>query len=272
MNSSKIVTAFAAAALLLNASVAFAQVDVSAGAGASVNAGGANANANVNVDAALQARITKAKDRANQEIQRRTDMLSELNTRVQAMAHVSADEKTAVSTLVTTQISTLADLKTKIDGETDIAELKVDIQSIAQSYRIFMLVMPRARIDVAADKINTAAVAMTALSAKLQTRISGATGDAAAATAALADMNAKAADAKVQADAAVSLVATLQPDNGDKTVQTANSAALKDARAKIQVALKDLKDARQDAHTVVKWLHDVGASANASASSSVSTQ
>ena len=74
MNSSKIVTAFAAAALLLNASVAFAQVDVSAAAGASVNAGGANAN--VNVDAALQARITKAEDRANQEIQRRTDMLN----------------------------------------------------------------------------------------------------------------------------------------------------------------------------------------------------
>src|SRR3989344_1424964 len=270
MNTSKIVTAFAATALLLNTSVAFAQVDVSAAAGASVNAGGANANANV--DAALQARITKAKDRANQEIQRRTDMLNELNTRVQAMVHVSADEKMAVSTLVTTQISALADLKAKIDGETDIAELKVDIQSIAQSYRIFMLVMPRARIDVAADKVNTAVTALTALSAKLQTRISGATGTSTTATAALTDMNAKTADAKVQADAAVALVAGLQPDNGDKTVQTANNAALKDARAKIQAALKDLQAAKQDAHTVVKWLHEVGASANASASSSVTTQ
>jgi len=268
MNTSKIVTACAAVALLASTSVAFAQVDVSAAAGASVQAAGTN----VQVDAALQARITKAKDRADQEIQRRTDMLNELNTRVQAMAHVSADEKTAISTLVTSQISALADQKTKIDGETDIAELKVDIQSIAQSYRIFMLVMPRARIDVAADKINTAVTALTALSAKLQTRISSATGDSTAATAALTDMNAKAADAKVQADAAVALVAALQPDNGDKTVQTANAAALKDARAKIQAAIKGLHAAKQDAHTVVKWLHEVGASANASASSSVTTQ
>lgn len=267
MTTSKIIPIVAMAVLLASVGIAFAQVDVSAAAGASVNAGGAS----IKVDAALQARITKAKDRADQEIQRRTDMLNELNTRVQGMAHVSADEKTAISTLVTSQISALADLKTKIDGETDIAELKIDIQSIAQSYRIFMLVMPRARIDVAADKINTAATALTALSAKLLTRISGATGTSTTATAALTDMNAKTADAKVQADAAVALVAALQPDNGDKTVQTANNAALKDARTKIQEALKAIRAAREDAHTIVKWLHEVGASANASASSSAVT-
>src|SRR3989344_864477 len=187
MNTVKLVSAFAATALFATAGIALAQVDVSATAGASANVGGTN----VKVDAAIEARITKAKERADQEIQRRTEMLSELNTRVQAMAHVSADEKTAISTLVAAQISALAELKTKIVAETDIAELKVDIQSIAQSYRIFMLVIPRARIDIAADKINTAATALTALSVKLQTRISGATGDSAAATAAHTDMNAQ---------------------------------------------------------------------------------
>lgn len=267
MNTSKIVSVLATATLLASGGgVALAQVDISAGAGASVDAGGAT----VKVDAAIEARITKAKNRAGEEIQRRIDMLNELNTRVQAMAHVSADEKTSISGVVSSQITSLTELKAKIDADTDLATLKTDIQSIAQSYRIFMLVIPSARIDVAADKINTAATAMTALAAKLQTRIAGATGDSAAATAALTDMNAKVADAQVQANAAVSLVANLQPDGGDKAVQTSNTAALKDARAKIQAALKDIKDARQDAHTIVKWLHEVGASGSASASSSAS--
>src|SRR3989344_1599867 len=267
MNTAKFVSMVASAALIASTGVALAQVDVSAGAGASVNAGGATAQ----VDATIEARITKAKDRADKEIQRRIDMLNALNTRVQAMAHISADEKTSISGLVSTQVSSLTELKAKIAADSDLATLKADIQSIAQSYRIFMLVIPRARIDVAADKINTAAVALGALSVKLQDRITSASAtSSASATAALSDMNTQTGNAKAAADAAVALVVNLQPDNGDKTVQTANTQALKDARAKIQEAIKAIQAARKDAHTIVQWLHSAGASANASASSSAS--
>jgi hypothetical protein len=66
----------------------------------------------------------------------------------------------------------------------------------------------------------------------------------------MTDLKAKLADAKTQADAAVAEVANLQVDNGDKTVQTANTTALKDAKAKLVVAQKDLAAARHDAATI----------------------
>ena len=92
--------------------------------------------------AALAARITKGKDRADQEITRRITALNDLNTKVQAMARVSANEKTAISAAVASEVANLTTLKGKIDADTDVETLKTDIKSITASYRIFMLVIP----------------------------------------------------------------------------------------------------------------------------------
>ena len=199
-------------------------------------------------------------------------MLTQVNTKVQAMVKVSSSEKNAISNMVSSEISNLTTLQAKIDADTDLATLKTDIKSIATSYRVFMLVIPRARIDVAADKINTVAASMTTFAGTLQTRIVSAAGDTTAAKAQLADMNAKIADAQVQASAAVTVVASLQPDNGDKTVEAANTAALKTARSDIQAGLADLKAARKDAGSIVTTLKGMKASTSASTNTSASTQ
>ncbi len=246
------------------------EAGVSTGAGAAAGGVGVAANA----DAKIELRITKAKERASQEIDRRVVKLNELNTKVQAMTRVSATQKATVAATVTTEVANLTALKAKIQADTDLQTLKTDIQSITKSYRIFMLVIPQGRIEVAADKIITVTGSLTTFASKLKARIDAAASagkDVSAMTASYNEMNASIADAKVQADAAVSLVANLKPDNGDKTTMDANNQALKDAKAKIKAGLKAIDDARADARSIIKALKSLGLEANAGMNSEVNT-
>jgi hypothetical protein len=233
----------------------------------------ANANVNVGsttVSASTQTKITNAKSRAGQEITRRVNILTQLNTNVQAMVKVSASEKTAIAGEVQTEISNLNSLNAKIQADTVIATLKTDIQSITIDYRIFMLVVPQGRIEVAADKIQTVASDYTTFSAKLQARIAAAPSgtDTTQVNAWLSDMNTQIANANTQAQAAVSLVANLQPDQGNATVEASNKTALQNARADIKTALADLKTARSDAGSIVKAIESWKVSATASSTTS----
>lgn len=263
--------------LIISSSIALSLLSITPALAQTVN-GSVNATvqsspASVSVSANVSAKITTAKQKADQEIQRRIQKLTDLSTKVQGMAKVSAEAKASLASAVQSQISELTSLQVKIDADTDTATLKTDIQSIAKSYRIFMLVIPQAMIEVASDKIQTATAQFTSLSTKLQGRIAAgqaAGKDTTSVSASLTDMNAKIADANVQAAAAVSHVQGLQPDNGDKTVMAANDAALKQSRADLKIAQSDLEAARQDAKSIVQTVQSW--KLGASASSTVSTQ
>lgn len=268
-------TAIAGFALVLGAGMPALALDATVGTQAAVGVSAGGATAGAKVSAAMQARITKGKERADQEIDRRINALNELSTKIQAMTKVSDSVKSSIGGTVTAEIGDLTSLKGKIDTDADIDALKTDIKSITQSYRIFMLVIPQGRITVAADKVNTVGASLTDLAGKLQTRISAAQSagtDVTAMNTSLSDMNAKVTDASVQANAAVSAVASLTPDNGDKTKMQSNNAALKDARAKLKAAATDIEAARKDAHSIAQALQAAGASANAGASASATGQ
>lgn len=212
------------------------------------------------VETAQQTRIELARERASQEIERRIDVLTALDQRVQEMRRISSTVKASIASSVEGQIANLTELKGNIEADTDLETLRTDIHSITGSYRIFALIVPQARIIVAADKVKTTAALMSDFADKLQVRISAAQtsgNDVTELSRLLADMNAKIADAEELADAALALITGLQPDNGDKTVQEANSAALREARVKIQAALADLHTAREDAGAIVKGLHSL---------------
>jgi len=268
----RIFTGISTAAILLVAVPAFAQNTPPAPAVLDASVSASVGGASVSASTKVEARITTGKNRATQEIDRRVTMLNDLNTKVQGMIKLSADEKASLAASISTQLSAMATLKAKIDADTDITTLKSDIKSITASYRIFMLVIPQGRIQVAVDKVGVAASTLSTLSGKLQTRISSAQAagkDVASLSTSLTDMNAKLADANVQISAAASETASLTPDNGDTTKMQANNQTLKDARGKIQVALKDLQTARQDAGTIVTGLKRLDASASASGAASV---
>lgn len=195
--------------------------------------------------------------KADKEIDRRIAALNELQTRVDAMQRVTANFKQTLSTNIGNQITGLTQLKTKIDADTDAATLKTDIKTVTDSYRVYMLVLPQARIAASADREVTLITMMNQLGGKLQARVAAAQSagaDVSKLLAALTDMSTKLSDANTQSQASVSVSANLMPDNGDATKQAQNTAALKTAKGDLDAAQKDLVAARKDVDIIVKGL------------------
>lgn len=245
---------------------------------AQVGADATTTRAQIRAEAQAQVmgqREEQAKQRAYNEIERRIRVLTELAARVGDMLHVSDSGKTSVNATVQAQIAALTDLRARIEADDATSTLKADMQSITKSYRIFALIIPQGHIQVSADRIHSAADAMTALLAKLSTRLSDAASagtDVSAEQSLVTSAQGHIADATTAADAAVSLTANLQPDNGDETVAAANKQALKDGRAKIQEALKALQGARTDINALVSGVKKLNASASTESQTDVSTQ
>jgi len=201
-----------------------------------------------------QNRIDKGQQRGDNMIDQRIQSLNNLLARLSKMKLLSPDVLSALQASINTEISTLTTLKTQIGSDTSTTTVKSDDSDITKANRVYLVVIPKAQIAAAADRIDAVVTQLTALSTKLQTRITAAQtagADVTAATAALTDYNAKVADAKTQADAAVSETVNLQADNGDATVRASNTTTLKDARTKLSAAEADLKAARADAKTIV---------------------
>ncbi len=202
----------------------------------------------------------KVRAQGEKEIDARIDSLNKMIARLGDAQRLSTEAKASLTEALTAQITALTNLKAQINTEAT-TTLKDDTKSITEGFRIYALVMPKAAINAAADRIMTIAAQMETLSGKITTRIAAAQtagADVTAATAAHTDFDAKVADAKVQAQAAVSLVANLAVDNGDATVRTANTAALKEAKTKLDAAQSDLKAARKDVDTIIKAIKGKG--------------
>ena len=243
--------------------------------GVNVSTTDSSTKLSVKAQAALTTRIQTGQTRAGQEIDRRVTVLNDLNVKVSAMTRLSTSEKTSISTFITQQVSSLTTLKTKNLADTDIATLKVDVKSITDSYRIFMLVVPQVNVIRTTDAMVETSQMLGTLGAKLQTRITAA-GTAGSNVSALntlmSDFSAKINDAQTQAQASVTVVSSLQPDQGDAATIAANKAAFAGARVDIKTARADLATARNDAGKIVTALKamkpttSVGTSANVTAS------
>ena len=271
---SKYVLVLLAGSLLGGPSFAFAQADTNVSA--TVQTRPIKANSTVTGEVRTKPATTtvkvraqvedRAKDRANQEIDRRVKLLGNLSERLEGAIKVTGETKASILANLQAQIDALVALKAKIEAETSTTTLREHIKSITGSYRIFALVAPKAAITAYADRLNVLTGQMTDLGAKLQARIDAATTtDTSAAVSALAEYNAKIASAKVQISAALALVASLQPDNGDETVAASNRAALQDARAKLEAARKDLETARKDISAIRNALPKVKTNATTTA-------
>ena len=215
--------------------------------------------------------------RSSTEIANRVTSLTDAMNRINGMVHVDASTKASLSASMNATIASLGNLKTKIASD-DAADLKTDMLSITQGTRVYMLLLPKARILAAADRASTIADMFTSVDTKIQLRVTDATtkGDnVSAIVSAESDMTAKTADAKVQATAAISAVSGLTADNGNQTVMASNDTALKTARADIAASTTDLKAARADLKTIVsdlKAFGDVTTSSTTTTSTSTSAQ
>ena len=207
------------------------------------------AGSNNNTLANLQAR-------ADKEIDNRVEALNAQLTRLAQMVRLTETQKSALQTSEQGVITTLTALKAKIDADTDMAILKTDVQSITKSERVYMLVVPQTAILSAADRINTVATMLSGIQAKLASRLAAlpAGGSNPTLNSDLSDMQAQINNALTEAQSATSDVANLQADNGVQSTLAANNVALKNARAKIVNAQKDLKAAQKDARDILQGL------------------
>lgn len=199
-------------------------------------------------------RMGKGQDRGDAMIEARLSSLGALKARISGAKRLSDSDKAALEASIDTTIADLTALKAQIASDTSTTTLKGDVESIKKTYRVYALVMPRAAIEAAADRIDTITAEMDTFGTKLQARISDMKSqglDTTAAESAYADYTAKVSLAKTDAQAAVTAVASLSSDQGDQATFTANVAALKSARDQIKAAEAALKAARADAATIM---------------------
>jgi hypothetical protein len=197
-----------------------------------------------------------AKEKGIKEIDSRVSNLNKLLERISKLKNVTNSQKVSISATVNGVISTLNNLKNEMETTESTTTMKADLQSITTNFRVYALVMPQISIVTSADRINTLVDMMSVISTKLTNRLITATGtpNLSELQVLLGDFNTSVANAKIASDNAVQEVSALVPDQGDKTLMASNNAALKDARAKIISAEKDLKTARKNAGTIIKSL------------------
>ncbi len=200
------------------------------------------------------------------EIDARITSLTNLNAKIQALTNVSVANKATIGTNIQAQVTALTTLRAKINADTDLATLKTDVASITKSYRIYGLVIPKYNLAAKVDAHFATLLGLASTSAKLSTDIQTAQTagkDVTALRATLANLNLKLADANTQSNAAIALVAPLIPDMGSTTVRIANKQALMDAYAKYRISLKDIKEVKSAAKSIINQLREWGVAVTA---------
>lgn len=196
--------------------------------------------------------LDRLKTKADREIERRINSLQKLQSLISTVKNISADQKASLSGQVQQQITSLTALQTKIKADTDIATVKTDVQSVVNDYRIYALFIPKIRIILTADKVNTIADMLLAEVDKLQIKISEAKAkglDVTALQSALSEMKTKAADAKMQANTAVVTVMPLTPEG-----YPANKTTLQSARNTLDLGRQDLIAAVKNMKFIIQGL------------------
>ena len=199
--------------------------------------------------------LENLRERANREIARRINFLTELSQKIDKIKKLSDADKTSLKSQIQTQIDNLNVLKTKINADSDLTTLREDVKSILNGYYIFAYFRVKVSLYVAAGRLSTTADMLNAVYTKLQTRINeaGAQGeDVTELNALLSDMLAKITDAKTQYDATIVLLNTLDAQDFPQ-----NKSSFTQARSKIRLGAADLRTAYQDAVRIRQGLGDI---------------
>lgn len=197
-----------------------------------------------------QAQLTRLIGLADKQI---TSRINTLNTLLKALTnspHLSTSDKAALTAQINAEISSLNQLKTKIDADTSIQTLRTDIQSIYTEFRVYVLIVPKVHLMRVADRLSDAINKLSAYADALQTKIDVAKTqghDVTSLTATLTDMRSQIAKAKTDLAAVESKIMSVTPDqyNSDKTVVTSARDSLNAARTALHTALKDGNQIRQ---------------------------
>lgn len=180
------------------------------------------------------------------EVNRRFSTLDRLTTAVDGAKALTSSDRTALLSIISQTRDGLTGLKSTIDSDTTVAQLRADLPRIATDYRVYLLVVPQVHLTRAADAGLAATNRLTQLSTKLQSwidREQAAGKDVTAAQAALDAMKQQTALAAAQVKPVPGQVLPLRPadwnDGTARPILGAARDALKSARNEIQAARND---------------------------------
>jgi len=197
-------------------------------------------------------RIENLKSRAAHEIDRRFAALNLVLTRISTFKHITDSDKASLTSSVKTEISNLKSLEAKIQADTDLATLKADVKSIVDSYRIFVLFIPKIHLLAASDRMLNTADEISSLSVKLQSKIQSAKAagkDVASLEELLTDITSKVDDVKSLASKVQATVTPLSQDG-----YPGNRSTLLAGRDMLRTGHNDLIEASHDAQQIIKGL------------------
>lgn len=196
--------------------------------------------------------LVSLQTRASGEIDRRLNSLQGAIESISQMKKISAEEKTALTASLQTEVTKLTDLKAKIAGATDLTTLKADVATIVSQYRIFALILPKTHLLASADVIGTTIDDLTVLATKLEARITQAEAQGMSVISLKRTHTAmldKIADANKQYESIITNVSPLIPDG-----YPANRSTLTNARTLLTTARKNLAGASTDAKSLMTSL------------------
>ena len=115
-----------------------------------------------------QEQIIKLKQKGDKMADQRIASLNTLITRINNDKRLTSEEKTALSLDIQNAISGLTALKAKIDQDTTIADLRIDIKQIVTNYKVYEVLEPKIRILVTIDNLQDVSNRLGFLTPKLQ--------------------------------------------------------------------------------------------------------
>jgi hypothetical protein len=203
--------------------------------------------------------------KGNLEIQRRLGNLQKLSSLISSSAELTSNDQTLLSTEVTNAQSGLESLQTQLDGETTVSAARTDAQSIVTEYRIYALVDPKVHLIKIADDQQVTETKLSALSEKLQTRLTTASTSGQSVTALQADLetlNSSVNSAQTVSSQVETAVLSLEPTdyNSDHTILTGYNTQLATAK-------NDIQAADTQAKAIVSGLEALSSNSSSSSSS-----
>jgi hypothetical protein len=192
--------------------------------------------------------LQKAQKAATDRINARLDTLSRLQTAVAGYKDLSTSDRGTLSGLLSSDISGLTALRTKVAGETTAKAVHDDEVSMVDDYRVYLLVVPKVHLTHALDAEALAAARLHKIHDGLADALAKKTAqDTQANKDLLTDMGNQLAAADKAIDGQVSTLLAIKPGPDDKGIVDAVHKvhdSAKDARGDFGRAIADAKKLR----------------------------
>ena len=270
-------------ALVVIPSVVFAQrfdlgLDANSSLNSNNNGSDENSSTNTSTDASLRvnanldAQALRIKQRTEQEINRREMILNNLATRIDNLTNLSVEQRAELRTRLTSEKEGLRMFRTQVSSDAiTSARVRTEAKKVSDAHRGFALIVPKAHLMSALDRMQTVIRTMTDIGAKLKVEIDTVGGDVASTAelrSSLESYNKNITDAQVKYQSAVRILADVKDD--ETTLFQENKKLIADARTEAHASFQFLKDARKDLKDIRDGLQRIKASAGADVSTDAS--